>query len=144
MLGVDVKGVGRGMVVGATAACVAAVGLTGAAVAGATPAPSLSLVGAWSGPAIGTAGDCGGSSAEYSFSPNGTYRYKALYDNCDGIFVDGRYEIRDNGSTLQTTMDQCSAPGCPADASVITMSISAVDRDSIVLNGQYAYRRIFG
>jgi hypothetical protein len=123
------------------AAAMLAIGLAAAPPAAAVEAPSL--VGAWSGPAaIGDAGDCGGGSGEIAFSPNGGYRYVAVSENCGMVMVDGRYELQADGGVLQLSMDECGDPGCPPGP--LIQSISAVDPDTIVLDGRYTYQRQHG
>jgi hypothetical protein len=124
------------------AAAILAIGLAGAPSAGAVEAPSL--VGAWSGPAtIGDTAECGGASAEFAFSPNGGYRYVAVDPNCGIVMIDGRYEIQADGGVLQLSIDECGNPGCPPGPSTVTKSISAVDPDTIVLDG-HTYQRQHG
>ena len=142
MVGREVKVVAHATLVAAAAACVSAIGLAGAAIAGAVS--QQALVGAWLGPAFGDTGECGIASAEYAFSPDGTYRYQAIYDNCAAVMIDGHYELQAEGGVLQTSMEECGAPGCPPGPSILTTSISAVDPDSIVLDGRYTYRRQHG
>jgi hypothetical protein len=122
------------------AAAIPTIGLAGAPLAGALEAQSL--VGAWSGPAtIGDTGDCEGASAEFAFSPNGGYRYLAVDQNCGIAMIDGRYELQADGGVLQLSIDLCGDPGCPPAPSTLTMSISAVDPDTIVLDGRSTYHR---
>ena len=142
MFGQEVKVVARVTLVGAVAAGVSAIGLAGAAAADAVS--QQTLVGAWLGPAIGGMDECGTASAEYAFSPDGTYRYRAVSDNCKAVMIDGRYELQADGGVLQTRMEECGDPGCPAGPSILTMSINAIDPDSIVLDGRYTYRRQHG
>jgi hypothetical protein len=142
MFGREVKVVARATVVAAAAAWVSAIGLTGAPTAAAVS--QQALVGAWLGPPFGDTGECGRASAEYAFSPDGIYRYQAIYDNCDAVMIDGHYELQADGGVLQTSMEECGAPGCPPGPSILTTSISAVDPDSIVLDGRYTYRRQHG
>jgi hypothetical protein len=123
------------------AAAILAIGLAEAPPAAAVEAPSL--VGAWSGPAtIGDTGDCGRGSGEIAFSPNGGYRYVAVSDNCVMVMIDGRYELQADGGVLQLSFDECGDPGCPPGP--LTQSISAVDPDTIVLDGRYTYQRQHG
>jgi hypothetical protein len=142
MFGREVKVVARATLVAAAAACVSAIGLAGAPTAGAVS--QQTLVGAWLGPAVGGTDECGTASAEYAFSPDGTYRYQAIYDGCAAVMIDGHYELQADGGVLQTSMDACGDPGCPPGPSVLTTSISATDPDSIVLDGRYTYRRQHG
>ena len=142
MFGREFKVVARATLVAAAAACTSAIGLAGAPTAGAVSQPAL--VGAWLGPPFGDTGECGRASAEYAFSPDGIYRYQAIYDNCDAVMIDGHYELQADGGVLQTSMEECGAPGCPPGPSILTTSISAVDPDSIVLDGRYTYRRQHG
>jgi hypothetical protein len=122
------------------AAAMLATGLAGAPLAAAVEAQSL--VGAWSGPAtIGDTGECGSGSAEVAFSPNGVYRYVAVYENCEMVMIDGRYELQADGGVLQLSMDECGNPGCPPGPSTLTTSISAVDPETIVLDGRNTYKR---
>jgi hypothetical protein len=127
----------------AAAAAVLAIGLTGAPLAAAVDAQAL--VGAWSGPAtIGDTGECGTAPGVFAFSPNGAYRYLAVYENCGTVMIDGRYELQADGGVLQLSMDECGDPGCPPGESTLTKSISAVDPDTIVLDGRYTYQRQHG
>jgi len=128
----------------AAAAGVLAIGLTGAPLAAAVD--TQILVGAWSGPAaIGDTSECGTAPATFAFSPNGTYRYLAVYENCGTtVMIDGRYELQADGGVLQLSMDECGDPGCPPGESTLTKSISAVDPDTIVLDGRYTYQRQHG
>jgi len=142
MVGREVKVVAHATLVAAAAACVSAIGLAGAAIAGAVS--QQALVGAWLGPAFGDTGECGIASAEYAFSPDGTYRYQAIYDNCAAVMIDGHYELQAEGGVLQTSMEECGEAGCPPGPSILTMSISAVYPDSVVLDGRYTYRRQHG
>jgi hypothetical protein len=142
MLRRKVKMVGRAMLVAAAALWVPMIGLAGAPIAGAVS--QQTLVGAWSGPSIVGAGDCGIGSAEFAFSPDGTYRYAAMYPNCPAVMLDGRYELQSDGGVLQISMEQCGDPGCPPGPSMLTTSISATDAESIVLGGHYTYLRQHG
>src|SRR5262245_38845565 len=139
MVGRQVKVVARTAL--ATAAVVA-IGLAGAPTAAAVS--QQALVGAWSGPAISDTGECGRASAEYAFSPDGTYRYQARYDNCDAVMIDGHYELQAEGGVLQLSMELCGEVGCPPGPSTLTTSISAIGADTIVLDGRYTYRRLHG
>ena len=131
----------RATLVAATGAFVSAIGVAGPAIA-APIGSQQTLVGAWSGPVAGDTGECGKSSAEYAFSPDGTYRYAALYENCDAVMIDGHYELQAEGNVLQTSVEVCGDPrGCPAGPSILTTSISTPDPDSIVLDGLYPYHR---
>jgi hypothetical protein len=141
MIGREVKAVTRVALVAAAVACVSAIGLAGAAPAGAVS--QQTLVGAWLGPALGDTGECGTASAEYAFSPNGTYRYQAIYDNCDAVMMDGHYELQADGGVLQTSVEECGQAGCPPGPSTLTMSVTAIDPDGIVLDG-HSYRRQHG
>jgi hypothetical protein len=38
-------------------------------------------------------------------------------------------------------MDECGDPGCPPGLSTLTTSISAIDPDTIVLDGRNTYQR---
>jgi hypothetical protein len=120
--------------------CASAIGLAGAPAAAAVS--QQTLIGAWSGPALDDAGDCGPTSAEYSFSPDGTYRYTAVSANCDAVIIDGHYELQADGGVLATSMDQCGQPGCPDGPAVRTVSITAAGPDSLVLDGRVTYRRM--
>jgi hypothetical protein len=142
MFGRQARAVARVGVVASAAACLSATALAGAAVAGAID--QQILVGAWSGPGIGETGDCGPASAEFAFSPNGTYRYQAIYGGCPRVMIDGHYELQADGRVLQISMEECGDPGCPPGPSSLTTSISAIDPDNIVLDGRYAYRREHG
>ncbi len=145
MFGREVSVVARATVVAAAAACASAIGLAGAAIAGAVS--QQTLVGAWSGPAAGAFGDtgeCGTGSAEVAFSPDGTYRYRAIYPNCDPVMIDGHYELQSEGGVLHTSPDACGYPGCPPGVSPQTTPISGTDPDSFVLDGQYTYGRQHG
>lgn len=143
MFGRHVKVVARVTLVAAAAAGISAISLAGAAIAGAVD--QQTLVGAWSGPAFfGDTGECGTGSAQYAFSPDGTYRYRAIYDNCDDVMIDGHYDLQAEGGVLEASMETCGDPGCPEGPSTLTTSISAVDPDSIVLDGRYTYRRVHG
>ncbi|MBV8929298.1 MAG: hypothetical protein JO152_09260, partial [Mycobacteriaceae bacterium] len=100
------------------------------------------LVGAWLGPAVGDYGDCGAGSAEFAFSPDGTYRYQAIYNGCDPVMFDGHYELLADGGVLQTSMEECGQVSCPpGPPAVVSTSISSSEPDSIVLNGSYVYHR---
>ena len=121
------------------AAATLAIGLTGAPPAAAVEAQSL--VGAWSGPpTMGDTDDCAPPSAEFAFSPNGGYRYLAVDPNCGMVVIDGHYELQADGGVLQLTIDDCGSPGCPPGPSTLTKSISAVNPDTIVLDGS-TYQR---
>jgi hypothetical protein len=125
--------------VGAAVATLA-IGLVGVRPAAAVEAQSL--VGAWLGPAtIGDTGECGPASGLFSFSPNGGYRYLAMYPDCGIVMVDGRYELQNDGGVLQLSMDECGDPGCPPGPSMLTQSISATNPDTIVLDGRFTYQR---
>jgi hypothetical protein len=136
----EVKSFARVTLVAAAAS--AAIGVAGAPTAGAVS--QQTLIGAWSGPAIGDPGECGNGYAEYAFAPNGTYRYHAVYDTCDGVMFDGHYELQADGGVIQMGLELCSNPGCPPGQPNRTMSISAVDPNTIVLDGRYTYRRLEG
>jgi hypothetical protein len=142
MFGQEINVVGRMTLVAAAAACLSAIGLGGAAIADAVSQPSL--VGAWSGPVVGNTGECGNAWGEFAFSPDGTYRYAAIYENCGAIMIDGHYQLQAEGTVLQTSMELCSDPGCPPGPSSLTTSINAPDPDTIVLDGRYTYRRQHG
>jgi hypothetical protein len=139
MFGREVKGASRAAFVGVAALCASVTGLAGAAIAGAVT--QQTLVGAWSGPPIGDTGECGRGLGEYAFSPDGTYRYTVVYDNCDAVLVDGHYQLQADGGVLQISIETCGQEGCPPGPSILTTSISAVDPDSIVLDGHYTYHR---
>jgi hypothetical protein len=139
MSGHEVRVVARATFVAAVVTALSAIGLAGAAIADAVSQETL--VGAWLGPAIGDPGDCGNGEAEFAFSPNGTYRYQAIYQNCDPVMIDGRYELQADGGVLQMVMELCGDPGCPPGATIQTTSISASDPDTIVLDGRYTYHR---
>jgi hypothetical protein len=55
--------------------------------------------------------------------------------------IDGNYELQADGAVLQLSADKCGDPGCPPGLSTFTMPISAVDRDTIVLDGRNTYQR---
>ena len=117
-----------------------AIGLVTAPSAAAVDAQSL--IGAWSGPAtLGDTGECGATSGLFSFSPNGGYRYLAIYPDCGIVMIDGSYELQNNGGVLQLSIDQCGDPGCPPGPSTLTKSISASGPDTFVLDGQLTYQR---
>jgi hypothetical protein len=137
MFGHAIKTVYRATLLLATA--VLAVGLAGAPRASA--GTEQALVGAWSGPpTIGETGACGSGSGLFAFSPNGTYRYVALYDGCTSVMVDGHYELQADGTVLQLSMDECADP-CPQGPSTLTTSLGVIDADNIVLDGRYTYKR---
>jgi hypothetical protein len=142
MLGRRGKVVARAAVVAAAAACVSATGLAAAGIAQAVS--QQTLVGAWLGPKFGDTGECGTASGEYAFSPDGTYRYKSSSDSCDTIMIEGHYDLQSDGGVLQISMEECNDPGCPPGPWVLSTSISAIDPDSIVLDGHYTYRREHG
>jgi hypothetical protein len=122
------------------AAATLAIGVVTAPCAAAVDAHSL--IGAWSGPAtLGDTGECAPTSGLFSFSPNGGYRYLAIYQDCGIVMIDGSYELQDDGGVLQLSMDQCGDPGCPAGPSTLTQSISASGPDTIVLDGRFTYQR---
>jgi hypothetical protein len=130
----------RVSLVAAATAGVSVIGLAQAATAGAVS--QQTLVGAWSGPAaIGATGECGNAKGEYAFSPDGTYRYRSSSDTCDGLLIEGHYQLQADGGVLQTSMEECSDPGCPEVPLVGSMSISAVNPDTIVLDGRYTFLR---
>jgi hypothetical protein len=84
----------------------------------------------------------GRSPAIFAFSPNGTYRYLAVYENCGTtVMIDGRYEPQADGGVLQLSMDECGDTGCPPGPSTLMASISAIDPDTIVLDGRNTYQR---
>jgi hypothetical protein len=142
MLGLQAKSCTRVTLVAAAAAAASVIGISGAPVAGAVS--QQTLVGAWSGPATGGPGECVNGSAEYAFAPNATYRYHAIYDNCDDVMFDGHYELQADGGVLQMTVELCGEPGCPPGPSILTTSISATGPDAFVLDGRYTYRRLQG
>jgi hypothetical protein len=142
MFGQEVKVVGRATLVAAAAVCASAIAVADAAIAGAVSQPSL--VGAWLGAVVGNTGECGNAWAEFAFSPDGTYRYAAIYETCAAIMIDGHYQLQAEGTVLQTSMELCSDPGCPPGPSTLTTSITAPDPDTIVLDGAYTYRRQHG
>jgi hypothetical protein len=124
--------------VGAAAAALA-IGLVGAP--SATAVDAQSLVGSWSGPAtLGDTGECAPASGLFAFSPNGGYRYLAIYPDCGIVMIDGRYELQNGGDVLQLSMDECGDPGCPP-GSPLTQSISATGPDTIVVDGRFTYQR---
>jgi hypothetical protein len=135
----QVKLLARATFVVVAGACVHAIGLADAATAAAVSPQTL--VGTWVGPAMGDTGECGTAAGVYAFGPDGTYRYQAMYGTCDAVMIDGHYELQADGSVLQISMELCGEPGCPPDPSIQTTSISAVDPDSIVLDGRYVYHR---
>ena len=117
-----------------------AIGLLGAPVAAAVDAQSL--IGAWSGPAtLGDTGQCAPTSGLISFSPNGGYRYLAIYQDCGIVMVDGSYQLQNDGGVLQLSMEQCGDPGCPPGPPTVTQSITAAGPDTIVLDGRFTYQR---
>lgn len=137
MFGDVVKAVYRAMLLAATAVLV--IGLAGAPRAFAVG--EQALVGAWSGPpTIGDTGSCGSGSGLFAFSPNGTYRYVALYDGCISVMIDGHYELQADGTVLQLSMDECADP-CPQGPPTLTTSLGIIDPDNIVLDGRYTYQR---
>ena len=143
MVGDGTKIMARMALVSAAAAVVSAIGLVGAPTARAVT--NEAVVGTWAGPAtIGDTGDCGRSSGLYAFSPDGSYRYTALYDTCGAVMIDGHYELQADGSVLQLAMEVCGQTGCPPGPSVLATSISASDPDTILLGGNYTYRRLRG
>jgi len=122
------------------AAAALAIAVVGAPPAAAVDAPSL--VGAWVGPAtIAVPGDCAPAAGLLSFSPNGVYRYLAMYPDCGMVMVDGHYELQNDGGQLQLSIDQCGDPGCPPGLEAMTRSISTTGPDTFVLDGQYTYQR---
>jgi hypothetical protein len=60
------------------------------------------------------------------------------------VMIDGRYELQADGGVLQLSMDECEDPGCPPGLSTLTTSISAIDPDTIVLDGRNTYQRQHG
>ncbi|GAC1642024.1 MAG: hypothetical protein NVS4B6_13920 [Mycobacterium sp.] len=133
---------------GVTTVSTAMIGAASSLAIGLVTAPSAaavdaqSLIGAWSGPAtLGDTGECGPASGLFSFSPNGGYRYLAIYQDCGIVMIDGSYELQNDGGVLQLSMDQCGKPGCPPGASTSSPSISASGPDTIVLDGRYIYQR---
>jgi hypothetical protein len=136
MLGHAVKTTYLATLLTATAGLVVGLGVAPAAAA----VTGQALVGAWSGPAtIGNTGDCGAGSGIYSFSPNGTYRYSAVFEGCDSVMIDGQYELQADGSVLQLSLDQCGDSGCAWPT--FTTSINVIDADNFVLDGRYPYKR---
>jgi hypothetical protein len=118
-----------------------AIGLAEAPPAAAVDAQTL--VGSWAGPAaLGDTGECGPAAGVFAFSPNGVYRYVGGYENCAMVMIDGRYELQADGGVLQLSMDECGDPGCPPGP--LTTSISAIDPDTIVLDGRNTYLRQHG
>jgi hypothetical protein len=87
-------------------------------------------------------GECGTGAGVIAFSPNGVYRYVAGSDGCGMVMIDGRYELQADGGVLQLSMDECGDPGCPPGP--LTTSISAIDPDTIVLDGRNTYLRQHG
>jgi hypothetical protein len=77
----------------------------------------------------------------FAFSPNGAYRYVALYEGCTSVMIDGHYELQADGTVLQLSMDECGDPGCPPGSSSLTTSLGVIDPDNIVLDGRYTYQR---
>jgi hypothetical protein len=124
----------------AAAAATLAIGLAPTPLAAAVDAPAL--VGAWVGPAtLGDTGECGPTAGQFAFSPNGVYRYLAVNPDCGILMIDGHYELQADGGVLQLSIDQCGDPGCPPGLSTFTTPISAVDPDTIVLDGRNTYQR---
>jgi hypothetical protein len=125
----------------AAAAAVLAIGLAAAPPAAAVDAQTL--VGSWAGPpTLGDIGECGTAAGVFAFSPNGVYRYVAGSEGCAMVMIDGRYELQADGGVLQLSMDECGDPGCPPGPS--TLAISAIDPDTIVLDGRNTYLRQHG
>ena len=115
-----------------------AIGLAEAPPAAAVDAQTL--VGSWAGPpTLGDIGECGTAAGIFAFSPNGVYRYVAGYETCAMVMIDGRYELQAEGGVLQLSMDECGDPGCPPGPS--TLTISATDPDTIVLDGRTYLRQ---
>ena len=138
MFGYAVKIVSRTAL--AAAAATLAISLAPAPLAAAVDAQIL--VGAWVGPAtLGDTGECGPTAGQFSFSPNGVYRYLAVHPDCGILMIDGHYELQADGGVLQLSIDVCGDPGCPPGLSTFTTPISAVDPDTIVLDGRNTYQR---
>ena len=138
MFGHAVKIVSRAALAAATA--MLAIALAPAPLAAAVDAQTL--VGSWAGPpTLGDIGECGAAAGIFAFSPNGVYRYVAGSETCAMVMIDGRYELQAEGGVLQLSMDECGDPGCPPGPS--TLTISATDPDTIVLDGR-TYRRQHG
>jgi hypothetical protein len=117
-----------------------AIALAAAPTAAAVDAPSL--VGAWLGPAtLAVPADCAPASGLLSFSPNGVFRYLAMYPDCGMVMVDGHYALQNDGGVLHLSIEQCGDPGCPPGLTEMTQSISTTGPDSFVLDGQYTYQR---
>ena len=136
MFGHAVKIVSRAAFAAATA--MLAIALAPAPLAAAVDAQTL--VGSWAGPpTLGDIGECGTAAGIFAFSPNGGYRYVAGSENCAMVMIDGRYELQADGGVLQLSMDECGDPGCPPGPS--TLTISATDPDTIVLDGRNTYLR---
>jgi hypothetical protein len=60
-------------------------------------------------------------------------------ETCAMVMIDGRYELQAEGGVLQLSMDECGDPGCPPGPS--TLTISATDPDTIVLDGRTYLRQ---
>ena len=76
-----------------------------------------------------------------TLSPNGVYRYLAVYPGCAIVMIDGHYELQADGGVLQLSVDACGDPGCPPGLSTLTTPISATDPNTIVLDGRNTYIR---
>jgi hypothetical protein len=138
MFGYAVKFVSRTAL--AAAAATLAIGLAPAPLAAAVDAQTL--VGSWAGPAtLGDTGECAPTAGQFAFSPNGVYRYLAVYRDCGIVMIDGHYELQADGGVLQLSIDECGAPGCPPGLSTLTTPISATGSDTIVLDGRNTYVR---
>ena len=138
MFGYAVKIVSRAAL--AAAAAILAIGLAPAPLASAVDAQTL--VGAWIGPAtLGYAGECGPMAGQFSFSPNGAYRYLAVHPDCGILMIDGHYELQADGGVLQLSIEQCGESGCPPGLSTFTAPISVADPDHFVLDGRTTYQR---
>jgi len=117
----------------AAAAAIPAIGLATAPIAAAVDAQTL--VGAWVGPAsLGYTGECGRMAGQFSFSPNGGYRYLAVHPDCGILMIDGHYQLQADGGVLQLSIEECGDSGCPPGVSTFTTPISAVDPNTIVLD----------
>ncbi len=124
----------------AAAAALLAISLAPAPLAAAVDAKTL--VGSWAGPAtLGDPGECAPTAGQYSFSPNGVYRYLAVYPGCAIVMIDGHYELQADGGVLQLSVEECGDPGCPPGLSTLTTPISATDANTIVLDGRNTYIR---
>ena len=136
MFGHAVKIVSRAALAAATA--MLAIALAPAPLAAAVDAQTLVV--SWAGPpTLGDIGECGAAAGIFAFSPNGVYRYVAGSETCAMVMIDGRYELQAEGGVLQLSMDECGDPGCPPGPS--TLTISATDPDTIVLDGRTYLRQ---